>query len=81
MISGLKILYTKLLIAFGFNILIGKNKNTPLCKIPEVQPHALILNEETVMTLALNSTFHQLEEQQDVNQSLENLGLLKLGLY
>lgn len=32
------------------------------------------------MTLALTSTFHQLEEQ-DVNQSLENLGLLKLGLY
>lgn len=58
-----------------------KGKKTPHhARFPEVQPHALILNQEIVTTLALNSTFHQLEEQQDVNQSLENLGILKLGL-
>lgn len=54
--------------------MIGRTKTPHYAIFPEVQPHALILN------LALTSTFHQLEEQ-DVNQSLENLGLLKLGLY
>lgn len=68
MTSGLRSLHAKLFIAFGFNILMGKNK--PLLWIfPEVQPHAF--NQEIVMIPALNSNSHQLEEQQDVNPSMK----------
>lgn len=81
MTSGLKSLHAKLFTAFGFNILMGK-KQTPCSVIfPEVQPHALILNQEIVMTQALNCNSHQLEEQQDVNPSIRNLGLLQHILY
>lgn len=81
MTSGLKILAAELLIAFGFNISIEKKKTLCYVIFPEVQPHVSILNQEIVMTLPLNSTFHQLEKKQDVNQSLENLGFLKLDLF
>lgn len=81
MTSGLKSLHAKLFTAFGFNILMGK-KQTPCSVIfPEVQPHSLILNQEIVMTQALNCNSHQLEEQQDVNPSIRNLGLLHHILY
>lgn len=33
--------------------------------LPEVQPHALILYQDTVTILALNPTFHQPETKQD----------------
>lgn len=59
----------------------GKEQTPCSAIFPEVQPHALMLNQEIVMTPALNSNSHQLEEQQDVNPSIQNLGLLKHVLY